>query len=483
MKNSIIALGAMAVALSAGAAPKYSPDQIHTTALDLDRQGQRVVVDLKVDASQLKLKSNQELTVVPQLVAGDSVASLGSFTVAGRNRYYWHMRNNDATWRLTTLVHNGDDAANIAMQRSVDYRPWMEQCEMRYALQWGGCCNSPKEALVEQPFADIDMRPAEFGEQMVYVAPEAEATKTRQEKGSAFIDFVVNRTDINADYRRNPSELAKIAETIDRVRGDKDLTITSVAIKGFASPEGPYANNERLAQGRTQALMEYVRKLYTFPASVKFQTSWVAEDWAGLRTKVEESRLNDKEAILAVIDSRLEPDARDQRLRRDFPSQYRWLLEFVYPSLRHSDYQIDYVVRDYQDVAEIIAVMHTQPGKLSLSEFYLAANSLEPGSDEWGEVYEIAARMYPDDPIANINAANASMARGDLRGAQRFLLKAGDNPEADYARGVAAALQKDYTTADEYFARASSLPQSEAARAAVASLLSRPEGEVKVTMK
>ena len=56
------------------------------------------------------------------------------------------------------------------------------------------------------------------------------------------------------------------------------MTITSLSIKGYASPEGPYANNERLAKGRTEALVDYVRNLYSFPAGLA-TTSWEAEDW------------------------------------------------------------------------------------------------------------------------------------------------------------------------------------------------------------
>ena len=35
----------------------------------------------------------------------------------------------------------------------------------------------------------------------------------------------------------------------------------------------------------------------------------------------------------------------------------------------------------------------------------------------------------PDDAIANLNAANATMRRGDPTGAERYLDRAGDSPE------------------------------------------------------
>ena len=58
--------------------------------------------------------------------------------------------------------------------------------------------------------ADIAFHP-----QLAYIAPEVEVEKRRALSGEAYLDFVVNRTDINPDYRRNPSELERIHASID----------------------------------------------------------------------------------------------------------------------------------------------------------------------------------------------------------------------------------------------------------------------------
>ena len=59
--------------------------------------------------------------------------------------------------------------------------------------------------------------------------------------------------------------------------------------------------------------------------------------------------------------------------------------------------------------------------------------------------------MYPDDVVANLNAANAAMINGNMRNAERFLAKAGRSDEAIYARGVFAALNGDYEKAEGCF--------------------------------
>ena len=179
--------------------------------------------------------------------------------------------------------------------------------------------------------------------------------------------------------------MAKIRQTIDVVRNDADTRITALSIKGYASPEGSYSNNVRLAKGRTETLKNYVQSLYAFEPGL-IRTSFEPEDWEGLRRYLESSGIENRDRILALVDSDLEPDAKDARIKRDFPKQYAFLLAEVYPGLRHSDYTVDYVVRSYTDVEEIKAVMLTAPQKLSLQELFLVAQSMEPGTPEYMEV-------------------------------------------------------------------------------------------------
>lgn len=136
--------------------------------------------------------------------------------------------------------------------------------------------------------------------------------KSRSLSGTAFIDFPVNQTVIYPDYRRNTAELGKIQATIDSVRNDKDVTITSVWLKGYASPESPYKHNTQLAIGRTTALKKHIGLLYNFADNI-IQTDYEPEDWAGLRRHVEQSKIDHRTEILALIDSDMEPDAKEAK--------------------------------------------------------------------------------------------------------------------------------------------------------------------------
>ena len=332
---------------------------------------------------------------------------------------------------------------------------------MAFRLEMEGCCDVIGGDVVASAL------PAYVGYQphFVYLQPQVEAVKTRALSGQAFIDFVVNRTDIRPDYRGNAAELQKIQNTIDSVRNDADIQVRKITIKGFASPEGGYQANDRLAAGRTEALKNYVAKLYDFPASA-YETDHVAEDWDGLVAYLETSDLGSRDEILDIIrNSGLEPDAMEWRIKSRHQRDYQYLLQNVYPGLRHSDYRIEYVIRGFSDIDEIKQLVKTQPQKLSLQEFFLAAQEYQAGSSDFNEVWDTALRMYPQDETANLNAAVNALSRGDLSSAQGCLQKAGNSAHAQYARGVLAALQKDYTGALSLFRQAQQGGMSEAADA------------------
>ena len=87
------------------------------------------------------------------------------------------------------------------------------------------------------------------------------------------------------------------------------------------------------------------------------------------------------------------------------------------------------------------------------------------GTKEFDDVFAIAARVYPDNEVVNINAASASMSFGNLRSAETYLQRAGDSPEAMYTKGILCALQKDWEGAVMFFtsAKASGIKEAEAA--------------------
>lgn len=430
---------------------------VHINELTMEMRDGYLNVNMELDLTDMRVKGTQVVVLTPCIVNGKDTLMLKSVGVYGRNRRIFYQRNAD----LKPTGRKDEDLSTseirndfIDYSTSVYFADWMEGCKLTVKRIDYGCCADP--ALV----SDVELVgrfPVEpFLPELIYICPEHEERKLREISGTAFIDFPVSSIEIYPEYRENKAELAKIIGTIDSVKRDSDITIRSISIKGFASPESPYANNTYLAKERTAALKEYVKGLYDFKDDL-FVTSFEPEDWAGLEKFVINSNIPHKAEILNIIREDIDPDIREWKLKSRWKDEYRYLLDNCYPSLRHSDYKIEYTIRSYGDIKEIEEIYLTEPKKLSLKEFYILAQSYEPGSDEFNELFETAVRMYPSDPIANLNAANSAILRRDYRRALRYLDKAGEMPEAIYARGALEIYMEDNDAAKIYLEEARKL--------------------------
>ena len=411
----------------------------------MDRVADQVVVGMQLNLDGLHLKPNRSIAYTPVITGVDGQQlALQPLVISGRKQYIVYEREGNKQYPTAMEVrrHNGK-SQQVDYLQSVPYASWMSGGNLQLIEDLCGCGKQWASEVAQFPI--FDFHPEE-GIVLALIEPEVQATKVRQEEGSAYLDFPVNKIIIYPDYRRNPVELQKIIGTIDLIKDDPFITITDISIHGYASPEGPYNNNARLAAGRAEALKEYVRKQYAFPDSL-FHVTSTPEDWEGLRKMVAASDLADKDQLLELIDGPQTPDAKDAELKRKFAATYKFMLADWYPALRHSDYVVQYVVRPF-NVVEATELLYTRPQLLSLQEIFMVAQTYPVDSPQYQEVFETAARLHPNDPTANLNVAIAAINRKDWPVAQRALQKAGNSPAANHARGVMLLWQGDLDAAE-----------------------------------
>lgn len=441
--------------------------KFHFKDINVNKGTDLITLNMTVDAKESRLGSNEIVTLTPMFVAGSDTLYMTPVRVAGKKAWYVEMRENPMANKDLVLAGT---RAPVDYSCTADMDSRFDNSEIVIKASTENICNcKPKKGseipYIYDPVGKIDFRKRELKFSFNYVAPTDSAEKTFELSGKANVIFKVNRTEIDWSYAGNHAELDTILKTINVVRDNKDATVQGIYLKGFASPEGSYANNVRLAKGRTEAVKDYVMDHSSFPESV-YHTSYVAEDWEGLLSWLETNYIPQRDEMIEFIkDSSIPEKDRNDIFSRRFPTQYAVLLRDVYPSLRHTDYRIKYKVRKYYDVDEIREVMRTNPRNLSLNELFLLANSMTPGSVEYDEVFELAARLYPESAIANLNAANSAMNRGNLKAAGMYLERAGDSPEADYARAVLMCLNGNYDEAEPLLKRAEAAGVAGAAEA------------------
>ena len=451
---------------SSATANTLAGGQVKLENVQIWKEHKTVNVTLDLNLDDLSLQRGRGIVLAPMYVGGSDTLRLGNIEILDKQRFIYYQRTGKTTTENTEKViyrNKKNDTQSEHLAYSFPYESWMNGGA--FVIERGDCgCD---QALIGAEFTEDETvaqqialvaEPKDYT--LAYISPEAEPVKNREESGSARLNFVVGRSEIRPDFADNAAELEKIRKTIDLVRDDADVTLTGVQLHGYASPDGRYASNATLAQNRTEALEKYLLNYYKVLDTKLFTANSTAEDWEGVREYVAGSKLDDAQKILDIIDGSLTPDEKDRTIAKAYPDFYKnTLLKEVYPSLRRTDYRVTYSVRNF-DLEEARRIIKERPAYLSLNEMFIVANSFEVGSEEFTEVFDIASRIYPDSPVAALNAACAALERGDLVSAGKFLASAGDSAEAQNARGVLAARRGKLDEAQKLFT--SALPLSAA---------------------
>ena len=456
MRRIIYILLCMLPVLSIEAQNIYN-DQVHIENKSITRSDDNrltIAMDVVLQPN-MKVTSNRAATFTPILKTNDRNKVLSSIVIYGRRRQIVNERNNKLPKDAYAIVRRKQNKKQtISYLIQLPYEAWMQRSDLILDYDLSGCCNAIQEENAEVIYK-LNIEPAKPQLHIAYITPKVEEVKHRATIGKAYLDFAVNQTAINPNYRKNSLELAKIRATIDTIRNDKNTSITSITIEGFASPEGNFASNARLAESRTKALMQYVRNYYNFDEKLLKMNS-TPEDWVGFRKFIETSNLSQKEDILQIMDSNIDYDIKEKNIAKLVgPETYRFILEECYPALRHSDYTVGYTVRGFT-LEEAKDIINKRPQQLSLQEIFNVAQAYQKGSEEFNHAFQVAVLMFPDDTTANLNAAAMEIQKGgDLTAAKKYLSKANQEDTATLNNwGVIKLLEGDLDKAEEYFKKA-----------------------------
>lgn len=397
----------------------------------------KVEVSFRMDCGGLQLASRRQLTVTPVIVNyadTDSISglprslTLPSVRIAGKNRYRMNARREKLYGSLPDHTPHAfrfskEHRPVIEYSETVPAEKWMSGARVEVRREWQGCAGCG-EVLDDVFIADI---PLFKEEKQVVERPELElmvaeaVEKRRSFTRSAYLNFKVNQSVLLADYMNNPSELAKIYSSIDSIRNDDIYRIDEIDIVGYSSPEGSYVSNARLSEQRARALERNLKQAYKLDDRT-LRCSSVAENWEGLAAWLEEYRPSYMQQVLDIIEQTPNPDARDAKIRAiDGGKIYNALLCEVYPGLRQVKYTVNYVIIPFT-VEQGREIIRTRPDKMNHYEMYRVAESYGKGSEEYNRIIRMIAERFPDDRIANNNAAIVAWEMGDY-GAMRMYLK------------------------------------------------------------
>ena len=150
-----------------------------------------------------------------------------------------------------------------------------------------------------------------------------------------YIQFFVGDTRVVDTLGDNRRQLDKITGLMRRIVEQQEFYVDTITLTAASSPEGAYAFNDRLSQGRAEALKRYLVRRYGRSIDTMLTVRWVAEDWPELTTRIRTDReIGNRDAILELIAAEKNPDRREQAIRQRFLKDYAYIRSMIYPQLR-----------------------------------------------------------------------------------------------------------------------------------------------------
>ena len=273
-----------------------------------------------------------------------------------------------------------------------------------------------------------------------------------EQKQEANIKFLIQQAELRKSELKNNS-VKEFVDLLKRISTDREnLNLSSVEVSAYASPDGGFALNEKLANKRQQNTEGYVKKqMKQAKMDADVEANYTAQDWEGFQELVQASNIQDKDVILRVLSMYKDPQEREQQIR-NISSAFRELADGILPELRRARLTINYETIGRSD-EQILQQLNDDATKLSIEEILYAAN-LKSTPAEKKAVYQTAAKVYPNDNRAYNNIAAIEYAQGNYEAAKQCLQNVKNLPEANANLGLIALKEGDLAAAENYIASA-----------------------------
>lgn len=378
----------------------------------LETQAGKVDATITAVFPEKYMKRKAVVTVVPELRYGKGLVSTGvKNTFQGEKVKGNHQQ---VSYRL---------GGRYTLKTSFNYVPEMQQSDLYLAFE-----ARKGKKVVKIPAVKVAngiIATSELYKQVIFVdggclAPDS-FQRVREEKQEAGIKFLVNQANLRKSELQNNS-IQEFVRMLKRINQDRErLNLRNVEVKAYASPEGGFAFNDKLANKRQATGETYVKgQLKANKISTGIDAGYTAQDWDGFQRLVQASNIQDKDVILRVLSMYKDPQERETQIR-NMSEGFRELAFAILPELRRARLIINYETIGRSD-DEITAQYKQDASKLTADELLYLATLVD--ENEQAKVYETTAKLYDKDYRAYNNLATLAIKKGDKETALRYIEQA-----------------------------------------------------------
>lgn len=323
-----------------------------------------------------------------------------------------------------SLVWQHNRSIDGVASAKVGYDAFVWEPSLGLVYKFGRHAARPQPVIATQPQPATQPapkleRPSSL--QLAYDYPQAVALPPKKERSQTMtlrLTYPLNKTNIVPNLHHNASELARINRELSELQAHPDHKILKVRVEGFASPEGPYENNMRLAEGRARTIIDYVVGRTKWDRAL-FTLGRMEENWQGLADTLRvNTALPSATQVAALLSSQSDREQLKQSLKqlKDYPA----LLRDVYPYLRLSSYTVDYELPVYP-LPRAKELLKTDPKSLNPEEIYAVALDYGLMSAEGRVALSVLHTLYPLSELSLRYRAAAALEQGQPQQAVALL--------------------------------------------------------------
>ena len=426
MRKNLIFILSVCSVLAFTSCSKMGPlsaDNFTVTPNPLETKGGQVPATINGAFPEKYMKKNAVVTVVPELRYGNGQVAKG----AGSTFQGEKVLGNDQmiSYRL---------GGRYTMKTAFDFVPEMQKSDMY--LTFSARRGNKKINIPAVKVAEGVVATSELYKQLLLgdggcIAPDS-FQRVNAQKQEANIKFLVNQANLRRSELKNNS-VQEFVAMLKRINADREkLNIRNVEVQAYASPEGGFSFNDKLAGKRQNTSEAYVKsQLKQTGVATGIDAHYTAQDWDGFQKLVQASNIQDKDVILRVLSMYKDPEQREQQIR-NMSEAFRELADGILPELRRSRLIINYETIGRSD-EQIKTQYATDATKLGVEEMLYYA-TLEDNVAKKEEIYKRTAEYYDKDYRALNNLATLAFMKGDEMEATRYLERAlRVNPQAPEA--------------------------------------------------
>ena len=450
--NQLLLLSAAALVLTScsGKLGSLSEDNFKVTPNPLETQAGQVSATINGMFPEKYMNKKAVVTVTPQL---RYQTPQGEKSVYGEGTTFQGEKVLGNNQTISYLV-----GGNYTMRTNFAYTPEMQQSDMYLTFDAKIGKKSVKVPAVKVATGIIAT--SELYKRTLASANAALAEdkfqRISEQRQQANIKFLIGQAQLRKSELQNNS-VQEFVRLIGKIVADQEgMALDNIEVSAYASPDGGFELNEKLASKRQDVTNEYLQgELKKSKMDAPIDAKYTAEDWEGFQELVAASDIQDKDVILRVLSMYQDPEEREQQIK-NISAAFRELTDGILPQLRRARMTINYLLIGRDD-DQILEQMKSDASQLSLEEILYGATLYDDDLASSEAAYKKATQYYQQDPRAYNNLARIAYAKGNYEGARMWLDKAlrlnPNQPETNANLGMLALQQGDMLSAEDYIAK------------------------------